>query len=391
MWQPATRPRSMQMRGGAAWLAKRAPKKAAASSARSRSTPGTARNRSVAPSPAAKAAEARRVAATGGAADGDGPVAHGGSLAGAAAGGSLAGAAAGSEPLDDDELGLGALVPEQPVVAKKAPLAKLEAKRRLVRILTCIEGGVTGKVAIAEALKLKPKDVSNVLRYEYGSLAHEQSALAALEADAKSKALAAASRRATREARERQEVAASVAAAQVVPTAAVEVVAGGAAELTFTLPSPPRLDSVLPMPAALPVLPVAAAPQAKGRKKGKQAAPVTKYVMKRVNVMGGPLGKNEEEDGPDIMPRARKVTLVHAAIDAIDPQVAKLHAEWRVAGSHVAAPPYITTASGGCEAGEKHGKIHAQLTFEVGRPPFYPPLPLPPATRSTRHLTILTL
>ena len=123
----------------------------------------------------------------------------------------------------------------------------------------------------------------------------------------------------------------------------------------------------LPEPVAIVAsgLPKAASKRNGTGKRDQVAAPVTKYVMKRINLMGSPMGRGEEEDGPDLMPRARKIELCHKANEAIDRKVKAQHAEWYAAGRPMAKPPYISTASGGTEAGEKRGKIHVQDTFEV--------------------------
>lgn len=142
---------------------------------------------------------------------------------------------------DDDTLGLVPLAPvelpvEKPAKKKKRPpLSKVESKRRLVRILACIDGGVTDDISIGEALGIPRKDVTNVLRYEHGLLAFEQSALEELENEEAANALAEAQRTAARAAREQQDVANKGAAKKAKATQeAAAAAAFRAAPVAFT-------------------------------------------------------------------------------------------------------------------------------------------------------------
>ena len=110
---------------------------------------------------------------------------------------------------------------------------------------------------------------------------------------------------------------------------------------------------------------------ARGRRVGSAgqaaaAADTVRTVLRRVNIMGGPLGKDEEEkSSEEAMSTARKQQIIHRALDALNRMIDEKIKVWVEAGRDTRRPPTITNASGGCEIGEKFGKLHLQLTFET--------------------------
>ena len=106
--------------------------------------------------------------------------------------------------------------------------------------------------------------------------------------------------------------------------------------------------------------------RAEAAKQEREEAPPPLKSYRRINQMGGPLGKDETDDsGPTTMMRSDKIGRCKTVIANIHGAISKLFQEWRVEGSDVNNPPFVSNSSGGSEIGGKKGKPHLQLTFEV--------------------------
>ena len=87
----------------------------------------------------------------------------------------------------------------------------------------------------------------------------------------------------------------------------------------------------------------------------------------RVNLMGGPLSKDEgeAESSPSLLSGREKVDFVQAGIVAIHGVVKEGIEAWQDAGRDPKNPPFITVFAGGSEKGTLLAKEHAQMTYEV--------------------------